>query len=390
MSQGLRAGPQPRGEPLLVLAAIVGGWLALRVVLWQPPFAMSPHHALPWRASPVPSNAESTPGRAPRRVPPVDAVRSAFSGGDEAPITGRLPSPWGVAASVRNFSGRAPVAFEAPPARRVVGQQLLLAAAFAHMELAPEIAAYFLAEPPGGARALAFAGEQPLLGRNAPRLPTASSRWSGDGWLLLRGGSSGPLTAVGPSYGRSQAGAVLRYRLAESSGHRPVAYARATRALQGPPETEVAAGFAGRPFARLPLSVAGELRVTEGSAGREVRPAAFAVTELPPARLPRGFRAEVYAQAGYVGGRFATPFVDGQARIDTQVARLGKGAEVRAGGGVWGGAERHAARLDVGPSAMVSFRLGEAPSRVAVDYRLRIAGDAAPASGPALTFSAGF
>ena len=50
----------------------------------------------------------------------------------------------------------------------------------------------------------------------------------------------------------------------------------------------------------------------------------------------------------------------------------------------------HAARLDVGPSAMVSFRLGEAQSRVAVDYRLRVAGDAAPASGPALTFSAGF
>jgi hypothetical protein len=235
-----------------------------------------------------------------------------------------------------------------------------------------------------------LAGEQPLLGRNAARRAVALSRWSGDGWLLLRGGSSGPLTAVGPSYGRSQTGAVLRYRLAESSGHRPVVYVRATRALQGPPETEVAAGLAARPFARLPVSVAGELRVTEGSAGREVRPAAFAVTELPPARLPGGLRAEVYAQAGYVGGRVATPFVDGQARIDAPVARLGKDAEVRAGGGVWGGAERHAARLDVGPSAMVSFRLGEAQSRVAVDYRLRVAGDAAPASGPALTFSAGF
>jgi hypothetical protein len=272
----------------------------------------------------------------------------------------------------------------------VVGQQLLLAAAFAHMELAPEIAAYFIAQPPDPAPARTLAGEQPLLGRNAARRAVALSRWSGDGWLLLRGGSSGPLTAVGPSYGRSQTGAVLRYRLAESSGHRPVVYVRATRALQGPPETEVAAGLAARPFARLPVSVAGELRVTEGSAGREVRPAAFAVTELPPARLPGGLRAEVYAQAGYVGGRFATAFVDGQARIDAHVARLGKDGEVRAGGGVWGGAERHAARLDVGPSAMVSFRLGEAQSRVAVDYRLRVAGDAAPASGPALTFSAGF
>jgi hypothetical protein len=100
-------------------------------------------------------------------------------------------------------------------------------------------------------------------------------------------------------------------------------------------------------------------------------------------------RGEGYAQAGYVGGRFATAFVDGQARIDRLVARLGK-SEVRAGAGVWGGAQKHAARLDVGPSATASFRLGETQSRVALDYRVRIAGDAAPKSGPALTISAGF
>jgi hypothetical protein len=73
-----------------------------------------------------------------------------------------------------------------------------------------------------------------------------------------------------------------------------------------------------------------------------------------------------------------------------RVGGIGKETEVRAGGGVWGGAERHAARLDVGPTAALSFRLGDAPLRLAVDYRWRVAGDAAPQSGPAFTFSAGF
>ena len=224
----------------------------------------------------------------------------------------------------------------------------------------------------------------------ASRQEQERSRWSGDGWLLLRTDGNGPLAPGVPSYGRSQAGAVVRYQLAPSGGHRPLAYARVTRALTGPAESELAAGLAARPLARVPLSVAAEVRVFDGPFGREVRPAAFAVTELPAARLPLGLRAEAYAQAGYVGGRYATAFVDGQARIDRRVARLGQQAEVRAGAGVWGGAQKHAARLDIGPSATASFRLGPTRSRVAVDYRVRVAGEAEPKSGPALTISAGF
>ncbi len=259
------------------------------------------------------------------------------------------------------------------------------------MELPPELAAYLVAPGRGAVSAPQLAGGTPdPLGKTATRPAAIAGRWSGDAWLMLRNGSSGPIAVGEPSYGRSQAGAVLRYRLASSSGHRPVAYVRATRALAGPREDEIAAGLSARPVAGLPLRVAGEVRVSEGPAGREIRPAGFAVTELPSAKLPLGLRAEAYAQAGYVGGRYATAFVDGQARIDTRVARLGPAAELLAGGGVWGGAQRHAGRLDIGPSATVNFRLGEAQSRVALDYRVRVAGDAAPKSGPALTISAGF
>jgi hypothetical protein len=252
------------------------------------------------------------------------------------------------------------------------------------MELPPEIATYF-----EGASGAPAASDRPLLGRIAPARESAN-RWSGDAWLLWRGDSAGPVVSGSPSYGRSQAGAVLRYRLAPSSGHRPAAYIRASRALSGARETEAAAGLAARPLAGLPLSIAAEMRAFDGPQGREVRPAAFAVTELPTAKLPFGLRGEAYAQGGYVGGDYATAFVDGQARIDARVLRLGNGAELRAGAAAWGGAQKRAARVDLGPSAALTFRIGETRSRLAVDYRLRVAGDAEPDSGPALTFSAGF
>jgi hypothetical protein len=264
---------------------------------------------------------------------------------------------------------------------------LLLVAALAHLELPLGIAAYVAgnkpADPARPTLAAAPAGSPP-----APR--TSVRRWSADGWLLVRQDSAHPLAAGEPSYGRSQAGAVLRYRLAPASGHRPVAYARVTRALAGPAETEAAVGLAARPIAALPLSVAGEVRAYDGAGRREVRAAAFAVTELPPARLPLGLRGEAYAQAGYVGGRFATAFVDGQARVDRHVVTLGRTSEVRVGAGVWGGAQKHTARLDVGPSATIGLPIGATQSRLAIDYRWRVAGNAQPSSGPTLTISAGF
>jgi hypothetical protein len=235
-----------------------------------------------------------------------------------------------------------------------------------------------------------LAGQQPLLGRPSPMHRSAQDRFGGDAWLLVRRDLSRAVAAAGkPSYGRSQAGAVLRYRLALSSRHRPVAYARVTRALAGPREMEVAAGIGARPFAGLPLSFAGEMRVSDSRAGRELRPAIFAVTELPPAELPRSLQVQTYIQTGYVGGRFATAFVDGQARIDATVAPVGRN-ELRTGLGVWGGAQKQAARLDIGPSATLAVPLGRVQSQVAVGYRFRIAGDAGPSSGPALTISAGF
>jgi hypothetical protein len=271
---------------------------------------------------------------------------------------------------------------------------MLLAAAFSHRQL-PAL----MGETPEGAqgRPGGFAtspgiltADRPLLGGRPTLREAQPSRLSADAWFFWRDGSNGAVTPGVSTYGRSQAGAVLRYRLFPRHSLLPTAYARVTRTLEGPRQSEVAAGFSLRPLPRVPLTIAAEARVTETAAGREVRPAGFAVTQIPPVALPLGLQGEAYLQGGYVGGDFETAFIDGQAKIGRRLAQIADGHEIRLGVAAWGGAQKGASRLDVGPSASLAFKLGGAPSRVAVDYRLRVAGAAAPANGPAVTFSAGF
>ena len=371
---------RPRGQPLLVFAVVLGGWLVLRVLLWESPFAeLAPAQAI--------GNSLGTRPSAVRRLPIIPAAaKPATTGQTEAqPVPRAHPLRAGVALPSLYVAATAPAG---------------IAAALLQDNGDLDRAAPVEGVPSSGARRLAIdqqAVKAEVTGLRDHQSAELSAqrgslvpRWSGDAWLLLREGSAAPLTAGRPAYGRSQAGAVLRYRLAPRSGHRPVLYVRATLALAGAREGEVAAGFAARPVPGLPVSVAAEARAYDGPAGREIRPAVFAVTELPPAELPFGLRGEAYVQAGYVGGTFATAFVDGQARADRQVAGLGQGAELRLGAAAWGGAQKRAERIDLGPSASASFRLGEANARLALDYRFRIAGNAEPRNGPALTFSAGF
>lgn len=220
--------------------------------------------------------------------------------------------------------------------------------------------------------------------------PAVERRWSADAWALVRSGGGAP--GVGSSiatYGGSQIGAVLRYRLMPGDPRRPTAYVRASAALNGSGEREAAFGLSARPAKALPIVLAVEGRVGQFSGRTVVRPAAMAITELAPMTLPFGARAEVYLQGGYVAGTNATPFVDGQLRADRSAARFG-GAELRIGAGAWGGAQRGAGRLDVGPSVTLGIARGSAAARIGLDWRFRIEGDAEPASGPALTVSAGF
>jgi hypothetical protein len=369
MRAALQAAEGQRGAPLFALILLVCGWVGLRMLVWHVPFV-----------APVRGGAEqaSESGRKGHNLMLRRQSRSNLPGLAVARLT--TAGDFGLSSSApgERVQARQAFAHRRPPG-----------ATLARTEPTSEILAGFAQDRPASA-AQSEPADAPVPALWPGPARAASSRWTGDAWLLLRRGSGGPIAPGEPSYGRSQAGAVLRYRLALASGHRPLAYLRATRALAGVREGVAGVGLSARPIVGLPLRLAGEARLSEGTARREVRLAAYAVTELPPANLPLGLRAEAYAQAGYVGGRYATAFVDGQARLDAPVAGLGRGAELRAGGGLWGGAQKGAGRLDVGPSATMKVLVGKMGSRVAVDYRVRVAGGAAPRSGPTLTISAGF
>jgi hypothetical protein len=229
-------------------------------------------------------------------------------------------------------------------------------------------------------------------------LPVAAppGRWSLDTWAFWRQGSSAAPVSQGrvPVYGASQAGAVLQYRLAPSSGLDPRLYVRAYRALVTRGENEIAAGASLRPLARVPVRVTGEARYTDAAFFSTFRPAAYAVTEIPPLRLPLGAQGEVYVQGGWVGGPGATPFADAQASVTRSVPLVARLTDDRLrlsfGAGAWGGAQKDAQRADIGPTLRLDTRVGKVPARIAVDWRLRVAGDAAPGSGVTVTVSAGF
>ena len=229
-----------------------------------------------------------------------------------------------------------------------------------------------------------------------PDAREASGRWSLDAWAFWRQGSNAAPVSQGrmPIYGASQVGGVLRYALSPSSNTRPELYARAYRAMVTQGESELAIGASARPIAALPLRVAAEMRVTDSPYRTEVRPAAMVVTEIAPQRLPAQFRLEAYGGAGYVGGANATAFADGQVAVTRELLRVGDDREgapkVSLGVAAWGGAQRDASRIDVGPTARIDFEIAKVPARVSIDWRERVGGDAAPASGIAASLSARF
>ncbi len=229
------------------------------------------------------------------------------------------------------------------------------------------------------------------------------ARWSADGWLLLRESETARNAAAsaaraGASLGGSQIGAVLRYRLTNSDDGpifaRPALYARASQALTKGGESELALGIQAQPVAALPVTAHIEARVTKHSTDTEIRPAAFVTTGFYDVNLPAGITARGYGQAGYVGGDFATPFADGQVVADKAVATFDLAglddSKAHIGAGVWAGAQKGVSRVDVGPQASITVKIGKVPARLSASYRVRVAGNAAPANSAAVTLSAGF
>lgn len=390
--------PRRRGQPLIVLSGIMLSWFALRAAaLSLGPVSGAEVAVQEGRAAPAAGPALQSAGRsegssqwdesgvAPATFAPSGPVVPQLGPAPSAASRDLAPAPpprvmpiWDLRPvplppnPVRIAPGRSatPARARKGAMRMVAGHQLLYTAALGALPFPAEVAA--------------------VEARRASAQP-GQRRWSADAWVLWRQGSTGllPSAAPGGSYGASQAGMVFRYRLTDQARAALAVYLRSSAPLDQPDAAELALGLQSQPLRRVPLRTFAEVRGDRQSGRLRARLSAGVITAMGPQRLPLGFQAEPYGQAGYVTGPSGTWFADGQVRVDRRVLGYGR-AELRAGAGAWGGAQRDAARLDAGPGLTLSFPLGPAQARLSADWRYRVAGKAAPDSGLAVTLATGF
>ena len=327
------------GRPLRFLGGTLGGWALFRIaVLWP--------------------GAETLPlGALVQTMLPPSVARPFMPFAAIAVHSPAAPSP-------------------APIAREVASRP---------SPLSPSVTT--VARPPTLPRTAAQrASPAPTPGAIGPPLrPTpiaqGPGRLAGSAWTLVRGGPSGTLS--GGQLGASQAGIRLTYAL----GHaRRVALAvRYATPLSGPGK-EAAIGVEWKPT-RLPFRLIAEQRfVLDGGRGG---PTVGIIGGYGPGFVAPGVRIEAYGQAGAIARDGVEGFVDAAARATHPVVAQGP-VRIDIGAGVWGSAQRGAARLDLGPTIGAAVSIGHRTIRLSADWRQRVAGDARPGSGPAFTIGSDF
>jgi hypothetical protein len=212
----------------------------------------------------------------------------------------------------------------------------------------------------------------------APGLPTATprNRFSGSAWSLMRGDGA-PSLASGGQLGGSQIGVRFFY----TPGPDVLAItARISAPLSQPLGREAAVGIALR---GRNVGLIAEQRFSLDKGGRNA-PAVFAYGGVSDVVLPAGLKLDGYAQAGVVGVKAPAAFIDGAIRVERTVLKTNK-SNLAIGAGAWGGAQPGVSRLDVGPQVVAHLSVADTSLRVSAEWRQRVAGTAAPASGPSVT-----
>ncbi|WP_159645237.1 hypothetical protein [Sphingorhabdus sp. 109] len=189
-------------------------------------------------------------------------------------------------------------------------------------------------------------------------------------------------------YGGSQAGAILSYQLLDRRAPDISLYGRVSTALDPWSQEEVALGARIQPVRTFPVALHAEQRF-DAARGRESGTAFFVTGGTGPEPIAERWTLETYAQAGYVLGPNETYFFDGAATVQRPIAGLGS-ARISVGPGAWAGGQRNIRRVDVGPRIDVAVPVIGHSARIALDWRIRVAGNARPGNGAALTVSTGF
>ena len=329
-------------RPLRALGIILGGWTAARVI------------AL-WPAAAIVSDA-----------PSLDAARA------EAPLSATaIPLDDNVRLlAERRLSERTMAVLQ-----QMQGQMPEVA----QIDRPADVTADLVPSP---------ATQIPVAGQSRPRadpgrgvvpglaLAPATNRFSGSAWALMRGDGAASL-ASGGQLGGSQVGMRLFY----TPGPKTLAItARISTPLSQPKGREAAFGVALR---GRNVGIIAEQRFSLDKGGRNA-PAVFAYGGVSDVKVGGGATVDGYVQAGVVGVKEPAAFIDGAVRIERAILKADD-ASLSVGAGLWGGAQPGVARLDVGPQVVGRLRVAATTLRVSAEWRQRIAGDAAPSSGPSVT-----
>lgn len=237
--------------------------------------------------------------------------------------------------------------------------------------------------------ALPFAAAAPFAARPAaaslppaPSGPPKLDRLQLSSWALLRNGLGNSTLAQGGTLGGSQVGTRLTYKFTPQIA----ASLRFSSSAGGVRGAEAAAGVRWQPFRAIPVALNVERRQRLGRFGGRSDFAAFAEGGLYQLPVGLGLDLDGYAQAGMVGIKNGDWFADGSLALTRSVWR-----NIAVGGGLWAGGQSSGAdtlyRVDAGPRLTYAVRRNV---RLHVDYRQRVAGDALPRSGPALTIAGDF
>lgn len=209
-------------------------------------------------------------------------------------------------------------------------------------------------------------------------------------YSFLRYGTATPGVLGTRQYGGSQSALLLRIPLLRLPINRSMSRlaltGRASIGHDDPSEREFAAGLQWRPSASLPAQFALERRFRPD---RNDAFAGFVAGGHDRAALPLGFALDAYGQAGFVTGKDGGSFADVQMHALKPVIALRR-ASLAAGAGTWGGGQSQIMRLDFGPSVRAELQSGSAHFRLDASWRFRIAGNARPGNGPAVTLSTSF
>ncbi len=214
-------------------------------------------------------------------------------------------------------------------------------------------------------------------------------RWSATVYSLLRAdGASGP--AASPVLGGGQSGASLAWS-PDPLARRPVALVARINAASGNNSSidgnsaQAAFGVRWQPVRWA--SISAERLVAVGANARNdwtLRLAGGADGQY------RRIGWSGYGEAGVIAN--GDVYAGAQGRVGVPVLTRPK-ATLAAGVGAWGSIQTGAIttdRFDLGPTLTTVVPIGRTRVAVAADWRFRVAGNAQPGSGPALTISTGF